>query len=342
MTLGTFVRSNRPNWQRLEAMLGVIEAHGPDRLHTNRAFLRELSSLYRSTTGDLAYAQTRFRGTTILLFLHQLVARAHNQVYRPHRVSFADTWRFFWQDIPRVVRGHLSAVAWSAILFLLGIALGLSAVQFDERAASLILPSEILDSIYSGKMWTGNLFSVVPAPVASTLLFTNNISVALIAFAGGLTFGLVTATILFMNGFMLGVAFKLCANYGLLGGLLAFVAGHGFLEISAIILSGGGGFVLAHALLRPGSYTRSDALAREGRAAMRMAVACVPALLTAGCIEAFVSPSGYPVVVKATLGLALGIAFWLYLMLTGRATDKSANPSAVHVPAVHVKAARSS
>ncbi len=141
------------------------------------------------------------------------------------------------------MRDHLQAVTWSAIIFLMGIALGLSAVQFDERAASIILPNSILNSIYSGQMWTGSIFSVVPAPVASTFLFTSNISVALLAFAGGLSFGLITTWILFQNGFMLGVVFKLCADYGLLGALLAFIASHGVLEISAIILAGAGGFV---------------------------------------------------------------------------------------------------
>ena len=74
------------------------------------------------------------------------------------------------------------------------------------------------------------------------------------------TDGLITAWILFQNGFMLGVCFKLCANYGLSGALLAFIASHGVLEISAIILAGGGGFVVANALLNPGSYSRGDAM----------------------------------------------------------------------------------
>jgi uncharacterized membrane protein SpoIIM required for sporulation len=317
MTLGAFVRKNRPHWQRLESMLGVIESRGPR--GTDRNFLRELSTLYRATTGDLAFAQTHYRGTTLLLFLHQLVARSHNQIYRPHRFSGQTATRFFLNEIPRAVREHLQAVAWSAIIFLMGIALGLSAVQFDERAASIILPSSMLNSIYSGQMWTGGIFSVVPAPVASTFLFTSNISVALLAFAGGLSFGLITACILFQNGFMLGVAFKLCADYWLLGALFEFIAGHGLLEISAIIVAGAAGFVLANALLNPGSYSRSDAMAQQGRSAVRMAVACVPALVTAGCIEAFISPSHFPVWFKGALGLTLGISFWLYLLLTGKA-----------------------
>jgi len=316
MTLGTFVRKNRPRWQRLETMLAFIETRGPRR--TDRPFLRELTSLYRASTGDLAFAQTHYRGTTVLLFLQQLVGRAHNQIYRPHRLSFRVIDDFFRQEIPQAVRAHLQAVTWSAIIFLMGVALGLSAVQFDERAASIILPSSMLDSIYSGHMWTDSFFSVYPGPVAPTKLFTGNISVALVAFAGGLSFGLITAWILFLNGFMLGVVFKLCADYGLLGGMLSFVAGHGVLEISSIIVSGGAGFVLANALLNPGSYSRSDAMASQGRSAVRMALACVPALVTAACIEAFISPSHFPVWFKVALGLTMGALLWAYLLLTGR------------------------
>ncbi len=297
-------------------MLAFIETRGPRK--TDRPFLRELSSLYRSTTGDLAFAQTHYRGTTLLLFLHQLVARAHNQIYRPHRFSPRIAGRFFFNEIPGAVRAHLQAVAWSAIIFLMGIALGLSAVQFDERAAAIILPTHVLNSIYSGHMWTGYFFSAYPGPVASTFFFTNNIAAALWIFAGGLSFGCITALLLFENGLMLGVALKLCANYGLIGAFLEFIAAHGLLELSAIIVAGAGGFVLANALLNPGSYSRSDAMAREGRSAVRMAVACVPALVTAGCIEAFISPSTFPVWFKATLGLTLGISFWLYLLLTGK------------------------
>src|SRR5471032_2113151 len=129
MTLGAFVRKNRHHWQRLETMLGVIETRGPRK--TDRPFLQELSALYRATTGDLAFAQTHYQGTTLQLFLHQLVARAHNQIYRPHRLSLRVLGKFVFQEIPQAIREHLSSVTWSAIIFLMGIALGLSAVQFD-------------------------------------------------------------------------------------------------------------------------------------------------------------------------------------------------------------------
>ena len=320
MTLGAFVRKNRPRWQQLEGMLELMEGRSPR--SRQRSFLQELSAAYRATTGDLAFAQTHFRGTTVLLFLHQLVARAHNQIYRARAVSLGDVVLFFRREIPEAVRRHLLAVNWAALIFVTGVMLGLTAVQFDERAASIILPTSILDSIYSGHMWTGPLFSVVPAPVASTMLFTNNISVALLAFAGGLSFGVVTFWILFFNGVMLGMVFKLCANYGLLTALMAFIVTHGFLEISAIILAGGAGFVVANALLQPGDYSRRDALSIQARSGVRMAVAAVPALIVAGCLEAFVSPSTLPFAVKAVIGITMGLSFWLYLFGAARKSAK--------------------
>ena len=312
MTIGAFVRKNRPRWQQLEEMLVLME--GRAARSRQRSFLQELSSAYRATAADLAFAQTHFRGTTVLLFLHQLVARAHNQIYRARGLSGAEFVHFFRREIPEAVRSHLTAINWAALVFVTGLMLGLSVVQFDEHAATMILPTEILDSIYSGKMWTGPIFSVVPAPVASTALFTNNISVALLAFAGGLTFGVISFWLLFFNGVMLGMCFKLCADYGLLGALATFVVTHGFLEIGAIILAGGAGFVIANALLRPGNYSRRDALSVQARSAVRMAVAAVPALIVAGCLEAFVSPSTLPIAVKAIVGLAMGGCFWLYLL----------------------------
>ena len=63
-----------------------------------------------------------------------------------------------------------------------------------------------------------------------------------------------------------------------------------------------------------------------------MAVACVPALVTAGCIEAFISPSHFAVWFKVALGLTLGASFWLYLLFKGKASQKAlggeANPFA--------------
>ena len=61
-------------------------------------------------------------------------------------------------------------------------------------------------------------------------------------------------------------------------------------EIFAIVLGGGGGLVLADALLRPGRRSRIQALRDRGRRALSLVGAAVPLLVIAGLIEGFVTP----------------------------------------------------
>jgi uncharacterized membrane protein SpoIIM required for sporulation len=79
----------------------------------------------------------------------------------------------------------------------------------------------------------------------SGFLFTHNVSVTLFAFALGITFGLGTAWMMFYNGVTTNA---LAAVFVESHQLLAFATGilaHGVSEISACLIGGAAGFVLA-------------------------------------------------------------------------------------------------
>src|SRR5439155_2459 len=107
-------------------------------------------------------------------------------------------------------------------------------------------------------------------PVIATGIITNNVQVAFLGFAFGITAGIGTVLLLVFNGLHFGAVLGLFANYGLAGWLLTFVAGHGVLELSAIFIAGGAGLLVARALLAPGDLTRRDALVLAGRQAVRL------------------------------------------------------------------------
>ena len=109
-------------------------------------------------------------------------------------------------------------------------------------------------------MWTESVVSV--APMATSAIMTNNLTVSFITFAGGITFGLLTLFSLFNNGMELGVIGAACHHYGMSLALWSFVAAHGSLELPSIIIAGAAGLRLGHAMLFPSGYRWKDSVAQ--------------------------------------------------------------------------------
>jgi uncharacterized membrane protein SpoIIM required for sporulation len=159
------------------------------------------------------------------------------------------------------------------------------------------------------EMWTQSIVSV--APMETSHIMTNNLSVSFAMFAGGISFGLLTLYSLYVNGMMLGVIGAACHHYGMSLALWSFVAAHGSLELPSIIIAGAAGLRLGHAMLFPGGYRWKDSVAKGGIEATRLVSGIIPLLVVAGCLEGFFSPSQAPVWLKFTVG---GLLFTLLLL----------------------------
>jgi uncharacterized membrane protein SpoIIM required for sporulation len=105
------------------------------------------------------------------------------------------------------------------------------------------------------------------------------------------------------------------------GPLWSFVAPHGVLELPAIFIAGGAGFVLARGLLFPGLLSRRESLALAGGESVRLVLGVIPLLLIAGTIEGFLSPTHLPPMLKYVFAASLFTMLLLYLFRTGRGTS---------------------
>jgi uncharacterized membrane protein SpoIIM required for sporulation len=151
-------------------------------------------------------------------------------------------------------------------------------------------------------------------PFASSSIMINNIQVSLAAVAGGMTAGLLTVYSMLLNGLMIGTIGALVTQNNLAFPFWAFVFPHGALELPAIFLAGGAGFLLARAIVFPGQYRRTDALKLYGARATQLVFGLVPMLVIAGIIEGFFSPNPYiPNLVKYLAGLVLFVSLIAYL-----------------------------
>jgi len=97
-------------------------------------------------------------------------------------------------------------------------------------------------------------------------------------------------------------------------------------------LAGGAGFLLAAALLVPGSRPRSEALRENGRRAIRLVAASTVLLLIAGTLEGFVSPiETWPLAWKLAVSAATAVFLVIYLS-GGRARVRPPQPAETSEP----------
>lgn len=307
-SVAAFVRARRPGWERLAALADLA---GTSRLPLSE--VEELDRLYRRAAADLALARARFPGSDAEGYLSELVSSAYRALYRP-RDRRAALLRLVRTDIPAAVRGHLPALGMAALAFAAGLAGGALSVALDARAAELLVPEPVRAAVANGRMWTGHLLSAAPG-FSSAHLLHNNVTAAALAFGLGLTAGLGTALLLLLNGVLVGAVFAHVFRHGMGADLLGFVAAHGPLELSALVLAGQAGFILAGALVDPGEWPRRLALQAAGRDAAPLLAVVAPALTLAALLEGSVSPlPSFSAAAKAAVGLGLAAAMWTWVL----------------------------
>ncbi len=244
--------------------------------------------------------------------VNHLLARAHHIIYSSRRSSWRNFFLFLRDGYPRVFRRQIGSVFASLILLLLGTVLATAFSLANPHFAAPILGPRVMNSIARHEMWTHSIVSV--APQAASGIMTHNITVSMLAFAGGLAFGTISVYLMFLNGLMLGAVAVACQRAGMAIPLWSFVVPHGSLELPAIVIAGAAGMHLGRGMLFPGIYRWKDSVAKAGAEAVQLVSGTIPMLFVAGCLEGFFSPSSAPVALKFSVGAALFVLLnvWLF------------------------------
>jgi uncharacterized membrane protein SpoIIM required for sporulation len=306
MNVKRWIARREPNWKELDTLLTRLEKQGLRSLSTSE--IKHLASLYRSVSADLARARTNqtLVGATLVQDLQRLTSRSYSQIYQgARRPEWYGIVEFYRWGFPTVVQQTFNYIALATIVFVFG---GLIAWWFSWRDPvflTLIIPEHLIQSVRDeGKLWMGSILGT--EPVVSSYLMINNLAVTFRAVAGGLTLGIFTLIILFFNGALIGAVGTLVAQGNLAIPFWAFVFPHGSLELPAIFLSGGAGFLIARGILLPGQLRRGESIKFYGLKAAQLMFGVIPMLVIAGVIEAFFSPN--PVIpdpLKYLTGMAL-------------------------------------
>jgi len=314
VNLDRFLSQRRESWQELERL--VDRSRGkPERLGPEGAL--RVGLLYRAAAADLALARRAFATDPVVPRLEQLVLRARSVVYdAPTRRR--SLIRFFVRDYWRLVAKKPIALLVAFLLMFAPAALSSGWAIANPDAASGLVPEEFRPATQSDRPWS----HLTPGEQAAftTGVFTNNIQVTFVAFAGGVTFGVLTGAVLIFNGILLGAVGGLMVGAGNWRGFLELVTGHGVLELSCILVAGAAGLRLGWALVAPGYRTRTDSARLAARDSVAIALGTAPWLVAAGIVEgnrARLAEAGLGV--DLAVGLAIGILYWTLVFWRGRA-----------------------
>lgn len=325
MTPLQFESQHQAEWLELETMLAQLEGRGKG---WSRARLRgeRLAMLYRRSCEQLALARAHSFPAYLLDRLERMTADAHQLIYQRRDFGFWRLRRMLAVDFPRAVRAQARFI-WTAaaLLALPTLIVGWLVYTRPELILSVV-SAETASSFEHMYSRTAESIGRDRAADSDWLMFggyiSRNISIAFQCFAGGLFAGLGSVFFLVYNGAVFGAVGGYLTNRGLANTFYPFIVTHSAFELTAIVLAGGCGLRIGHALLFPARRRRLDSLVAASRECAVILYGVTAMLLLAAAIEAFWSSASWmPPAVRYPVAAVCWAAVLGYLTLQGRNAD---------------------
>jgi len=315
MKVSDLLQTRQANWQELEQLCGELE--GASRRRVAASTAGRFCALYRAACADLALADAYQLPPGMVRYLHQLVGRAHNQLYRAETFHLGSWYRELFVRVPRRLFSDnylrlAFAIFWG--VFLLSMALAYYSPPYARKTIGEE-QIEFMEESFSGKLGRGPGLSDMSGLMVGFYIF-HNIGIGLRCFAFGIVFGVGGLYELVFNAAVLGAMFGHMSTVPQSENFYHFVTAHGPFELTAIVLSAAAGMRLGFSLVQTHGLTRGASLRRAVDEAMPVMAAAVLMFALAALIEAFLSPSRAPYEWKAGVAvLSSAMLMWYFVIL---------------------------
>lgn len=307
MDLDAFCAAHADEWRELERLVSArsLNADQTDRLVVLYQRVGTHLSVVRSTSPDPA----------LVLSLSNLLARTRRRMGWSDVTTLRAVKTFFLHSFPAAL---YRLRRWWVITWLVNViamfAYGWWFVRHPELESMVGTPGQIQQLVEHD---FADYYSTDPASHFAFRVWINNAFVA----AQCIAFGVL--------GFpVVGLLFSNSLNVGLMGGIMwahgkgdvffGLILPHGLLELTCVYVAGGAGLKLFWSWVSPGPRRRIEAVAREGRTTIGIALGLAVVLGICGLIEAFVTPSGLPTFARVGIGVLAFGAFLAYVFVLGR------------------------
>ena len=305
-----FLRDNYKRWQKTEAIIRGAEQSTSD----------EMADFFIQISDDLAFAQTNYPDSPTTTYLNQLATQMFRLIHKNKHFRLNRFLDFWQRELPLVFYRERKTMLIAFLVFSVFTLIGVISVHFDIDFAKVVLgpgyvemteeniamgdPVAVYTNGKNGEYWYDeSVYSFVRIAL-------NNIRVSLLAYLGGVCFGLGTLYLLFHNGVMLGAFQWFFYKKGVLLPAFLTIWIHGTIEISCIIIAGMAGLVLGSGFLYPGTYSRKVSFIKRGQDSLKIMLGIIPLIILAALFEGFVSgETQWPWFVKAAI--ILGSLFFV-------------------------------
>lgn len=278
MREAAFVKQNVKKWEQFEELLQGTSTD-PDKL----------SDLFIQVTDDLAFANTQYPDSRTYAYLNGLASKIHAQIYK-NKNEDRKRFVYFWKtEVPLVVRKSHTKLLYAFIIFAVSVIIGIVSQNMETDFVRIILGDNYVNMTLEN-IEKGDVLAVYGRGGQMDTFFAitfNNVRVSFLAFAAGLLVSVGTGYLLFQNGVMVGCFFTFLGQQGYLNEAFKVVMLHGTLELSAIVLAGGAGFVMGNSILFPGTYSRMASFKRGAIEGLKIVMGLMPVFILAGFIEGF-------------------------------------------------------
>ncbi len=307
MDLDAYVLTHSADWRRLDELAGRRRLSGAES--------DELVELYQRVATHLSVVRTSAPDASLIAHLSSLLARARQRTVGTRATTWRGVRDFFTQRFPAA----LYRLRWWWLGTLVGNVVVIAVMMWwllgnPAVEQSLLTPDEV-DQLVSTDF--EGYYSEYAASHFAAQVWINNAWVAALCIALGIL-GAPVVWLLFQNIANLAIIGSIMTRHDHAGHFWGLILPHGLLELTAVFVAGGVGLRLFWSWIEPGSLTRAQSLAHEGRTAGTIALGLVAVLALSGVIEGFVTPSPLPTWARVGIGILAEAAFFAYVFVLGR------------------------
>jgi uncharacterized membrane protein SpoIIM required for sporulation len=309
MDLTSFMRKHQPLWHELERRIVTMSRRAA---RPSADDIERFAALHKKASSHLAYLYTHHPAHEATVYLNKLIAKSANLLYRDQWSSTESLRAFFRTGLLLMLRARGRFIGAAAALLLFGFLSGFLAVWNDPLSLPAIVPPE-----YAGvdPSQITEQREHLQSSILSASIMTNNMQVAVLAFASGITLGIGTLYLLIYNGILIGALAAVYHHAGEGYAFWAYILPHGVIELTAIFIAGGSGLYMGYVILVPGPFIRKFRFLTATKESVQMLIGTVPLFVVAGLIEGYITPTHLSPEIKyavAALTLALLAVYYVY------------------------------